>query len=304
MEEPKVVRFYLEPSLRESAQAGEHNFISKIVGVLEAADFRVEFKANTTAERVKAPMRAGFAMFHMEEPTHDRALTMRRVYHYPFWQIERSGKRCDWTVAKSAFDSTQVDRKEARRFTTYWRARLFADVGEISRDGFVYVPLQGRLQEKRSFQTCSPLEMIDHVLEQDPARRVIATLHPNETYGADDMAALEAMIARHPRLEVRMGDMAEMLRGCDYVVTQNSSAGFNGYFFGKPLILFAEVDFHHIAAKVSDLGIAGAFEAVRDMTPDFEGYLWWFWQQMSINAGRSEASEKIAQALRRGGWPI
>ena len=79
---------------------------------------------------------------------------------------------------------------------------------------------------------------------------------------------------------------------------------FNGILFEKPMILFARSDFHHIAANAEALGVAQAFDAVQTMTPNFAAYLWWFWQQMAINAGRPEAQDQIRASLRRGGWPV
>ena len=47
------------------------------------------------------------------------------------------------------------------------------------------------LEEKaRSFQTMSPLAMVEAVAKT--GKRAIATLHPNGDYSADELAALEA----------------------------------------------------------------------------------------------------------------
>jgi len=244
-------------------------------------------------------------MFHMDDPFHDRALTMRRAYHYPFWAIERSAKRWEWRVATTPFDATAVPRKEADRFYRFWQSRLFGDAPvEATRGDFVYVPLQGRLFDHRSFQSCSPLDMIRATLEHEPHLPLIVTLHPNETYTAEEKAALEDLARESGRIRIETGGMQGWLRDCAYVVTQNSSAGFAGYFFGKPLILFAQIDFHHIAANVPEIGAEAAFAKVRDLTPDYAGYIHWFWQQMSINAGHPSAESQIRGALGRAGWPI
>ena len=146
--------------------------------------------------------------------------------------------------------------------------------------------------------------MLSHVMTQDQDRPVIATLHPNELYSDKELKALDQLVQKHPRLTVKPGDMQAMLRGCDYVVTQNSAAAFSGYFFAKPAILFGRIDFHHIAANVHTLGVERAFEEVQLSKPDYAGYVHWFWQIMSINAGRSDAENKIKQTLIRAGWPM
>ncbi len=304
MSEPPRVTFYLEDGLRQSAQAGQHNFLRLVGEVLRAAGFDLAYRPDTDAERTASATRPGYALFHMAEPTHDRALTLRRVYHYPFWAIEPSGRRWDWHVAKTVFPTDAVPRKEADRFYHFWQQRLFSDAPQTAtRDGFTYVPLQGRLLQHRSFQSCSPLDMLRAVLAHDP-RPVIAALHPKEIYSEDELAALDQLERDSPRLSVTLGEMERWLRGCDYVATQNSSAAFNGFFFGKPAVLFARADFHHIAADAARMGAQEALRAARELRPDYAGYLHWFWQKMAINAGRPEARERIRAALLRAGWPV
>ena len=304
MSEPSIVRFYLEESLRESATAGRHNFIGKIETVLSDAGFDVEFRGNSLEERLLAPDRDGYAIFHMEEPTHARAFTFRRNYHYPFWHIEQTAKRWEWPVARAEFDPEDVPTDEATRFTKFWCRRLFGDWLSASSGRFVYMPLQGRLLERRSFQTMSPIRMIESVLEFDPERSIVAALHPKENYDAKELATLEKLEAKHARLTVTLGEMDRLLPACDYVATQNSGVALSGYFFGKPAVLFAKIDFHHIAAKVEELGAEEAIKTGPDLSPDYSAYLWWFFQDQSINAGRGDAETKIADALKSCGLPL
>ncbi|QQA42763.1 hypothetical protein [Pelagovum pacificum] len=303
MSVPRVVNFYLEDGLKRSATGRRHNFISKLVGVLEDADYDVVINDDSDVEVARSLSREGYSMFHMTRPTTERGLTFRRVYQYPFWQIEKTPARWNWHVAKSNVDWSIVPEAEARRFHGYWRDRLFPDVSQdIGRDGFVYVPLQGKLTERRSFQACSPVDMVRSVLTQDPDREVLVTLHPDETYSDAELAALHAIKDRRLTIETGMMDIA--LSRCDYVVTQNSAAAFNGFLFEKPAVLFAKIDFHHIAANVLDLGETAAFEAVKVAEPDYAGFVWWFWQHMSINAGRPHAEQSIRTRLLENGWPL
>lgn len=295
------VTFYLPDGLRKSAEAGEHNFIGKVESVVRNAGLDVVFRDPSKARRDDP----GYSLLHMQDPLNDRGVTIRRAYFYPFWQIERTNARWHWDVAKADFHSGHVNRNEAEGFYRFWQKRLFKDhLDKISNQGFVYVPLQGKLLERRSFQECSPIRMLHHILEQVPDQPIIAALHPNEHYDPDEIAALEVLETQHDRLEIRIGEMETLLAGCDFVVTQNSSAAFAGLFFGKPSVLFGRIDFHHIAANAAELGVERAFRQVQDMTPDYAGYVWWFLQQMSINAGRPEAEEKIRDRLRVLGWPV
>ncbi|MDK3017840.1 hypothetical protein [Pseudodonghicola flavimaris] len=296
--------FYLEDDLRRSAQAGEHNFLRLIAEVVTEAGLTPVYRPDSEAARRASGTRDDFAIFHMAEPTHDRALTIRRVYHYPFWAIEQSGKRWEWAVAQSPFVATDVPRKEVERFFGHWRKRLFGTAAtQARRDGFVYVPLQGWLLQHRSFQLCAPLDMLRQVCASTD-RPVIAALHPKERYSEVELTELVQLEHRTPGLSVRLGEMETLLRGCDYVVTENSSAAFNGYFFEKPVVLFAGADFGHIAADARQMGAEAALAAGPLLTPDYAGFLHWFWQRMSINAGRPEAKAKIAARLRAAGWPV
>lgn len=295
------VNFYLPEELRQSAEASNHNFIGKIESVLRDSGMQVRFSDPSDARR----MDSGYSLFHMHNPLNTRGVTIRRAYFYPFWQIERSNQRWDWDIAKAQFELPGGKRAEADRFYAFWQNRLYKDaLKDVSDNGFIYVPLQGRLLERRSFQECSPIRMLHHVIEAEPKKRIIATLHPKEHYDAEVIQALEKLENEVARFEIRVGGMESLLARCAYIVTQNSSAAFSGFFFRKPSVLFAKIDFHHISSNVSQVGVKDAFNQVQKLKPDYAGYVWWFLQHMSINAGRPEAEAKIRARLSELGWPV
>lgn len=303
MPQPKTVRFYLPDGMRQRAEAGEHRFVAQICDVLTAHGFRIRFHNDSPAEQIKSGLRPGFAIHHMTEPTTERGLCIRRNYFYPFWNIERTSARWTWPVAQAPFDPARVPVDEARAFAASLRQKHLADAPcPPTRDGFVYVPLQGRLLTHRSFQSCSPIQMIGSLLEHDPARKIIATLHPKEDYAPDEIAALEALASQHPRLQIGGGPMADLLGRCDYVATQNSAVALSGFILHKPAVLFARINFHHIAVNVHDLGAAKAIARAPHVAPDYDAYLWWFLQEMSINAAKPEAEHRIEQVLGHAGW--
>ena len=172
------------------------------------------------------------------------------------------------------------------------------------REGVVYVPLQGMLLKRRGFQTASPIEMINTVLRQDTKRRILVGLHPNESYSHEEVLALQKLADANPSLSIQTGGMNEALRICDYVVTENFSAALSGFFFGKPAILFARIDFHHIGLNIEDLGADEAFERVAQHQPDFEKYLYWFIQLNAIKAGDDNAEDAIIETVRQHGWKV
>lgn len=296
-----TVTFYMEPELCQSAQAGQHNFIGKLAGVMMRAGLQVRY---TPFGSDGVSSGQGWTMSHIKMPPDALGLCFRRAYHYPFWQIEQSAERWAWDVAQAEFVPDPAEAGEAARFYGFWQNRLFGEAPQQTvRDGFIYAPLQGKLLDHRPFQLCSPLEMVTHCLEQTSAP-VIATLHPGERYDRAELAALKKLEKAHKRLTVQTGGMEALLARCDYVVTQNSSVAFNGYFFGKPALLFRKADFHHIAVQANADDLAAGFAAVAQAAPAYAAYVHWFWQINSINAGRPEAEEKIAGRLRRFGWPV
>ncbi|EBA14120.1 capsular polysaccharide export protein, LipB/KpsS family [Roseobacter sp. CCS2] len=300
-----TVTFYLPPQLRKQAERGNHNFINKVSDVLTGAGLTVAFDGDDDLARLRALARSGRGLYLMDPPVNARGLTFRKTYIYPFWHIEKQAERWDWPVAQDTFDPFRIDARKATNFARLWRRRLFDDAPDFARqDGFVYVPLQGQLLRSRSFQSCSPLEMVKAVLAHDTKRHVVVTLHPSETYAVEEQKALETLASEDDRLIINAAGSPRYLQNCDYVVTQNSAVGFEGYFFGKPLILFAKSDFHHIALNAGDLGAEQAFLMVQDHAPDYTKYLYWFLQLRAINAGRPEAKKRIAASLRFHGWPV
>ena len=301
MNDLTTVTFYMEPELCKSAQAGQHNFIRKVADVMSGAGLEVQYQAFGLRG---APEGKGWSMSHIKMPPDQRGLCFRRVYHYPFWQIEQSAERWSWDVAQSVFEPDPSEAKEAARFYGFWRNRLFNDAPQkTTRSGFIYVPLQGKIADHRPFQICSPIEMVEHCLAQTD-KPIIATLHPSEHYDKSEIRALRKLEDTNERLTVQTGGMEALLAGCDYIVTQNSSVAFNGYFFGKPSLLFRKADFHHIAVQADLNDLAAGFADVEQIKPDYAAYVHWFWQKNSINAGRPEAEETIAERLRRFGWPV
>lgn len=298
MTSERSVRIHLGPQILEAARAGRHNFLNRLTAVLQESGFETEFRENNYAERIATGALPGWSMFEMEPPEGPRSLVFRLAYVAPFWQIDRTDRRWDWSVAQVSFDPDPRHREEAERFAAYWRRRLYGSAPEtVVRDGVIFVPLQARLLEKRPFQTMSPIMMLDWLLDRFPGRRIVATLHPKLDVTEEERAALAALTARHGKLAVDRRSAPEMLARCDFVATQNSAVAFEALFFRKRALLFAGIDFHHPFASIWRDGGEKAVADLEGRQPDFDGYLHWYLQRQSLNAGRDDFRVKTMKRL-------
>lgn len=295
-----TLRVYLNRDMLPAARAGRFPFMALLERTVRAQGWAVAFEPAGPAAHDNPPPDGDHALFHMKRPLHPRTLTFRRAYHYPFWRIEPVAERWRFAVARAAFDPGAVDAQAAAAFAARLRARVLPGPDPVRGD-HILVPLQGHLRRARSFQTMSPVKMLDAVCRT--GRPVIATLHPSERYDPRDLAALDTLAARHPRLTVG-GDTMALLRSCAFVATQNSAVAFDGMILGKPAVLFAQVDFHHAALNVADLGAGPALAAAETAPGDVDRYLWWFLKQHSIDVPAAGAGARVLAAMRAGGWSV
>ena len=295
-----TLRVYLHGDMLRTARAGTFPAMALLARTIEAQGWRISFERAGPAAHDTPPPPGDYALFHMKPPAHPRSLTLRRAYHYPFWWIEPVAERWRFAVARAAFDPEGIGADEAAAFTRRLRARILPGQAPVRGDA-VLVPLQGHIRRTRSFQTMSPVEMLDTVCRI--GRPVTATLHPSESYDAADHQALAALAARHPNLTLG-GHTSAALRDCAFVATQNSAVAFDGLILGKPAVLFAQIDFHHIALNVSTLGADEALAAAPDHAPDFDRYVTWFLRRRAIDAQAPDGGDRILAAMRRGGWKL
>lgn len=300
MPPPPTLRVYLHGHMLRTARAGTFPAMAVLARTVQAQGWRVVFEHAFPQAQDHPPPPGEYALLHMKQPRHPRSLTLRRAYHYPFWRIEPVAQRWRFAVAQARFDPDAVDAEEAAAFARRLRARVLPGP-EPRRGDHVLVPLQGHLRRTRSFQTMSPVAMLDAVCRT--GRPVVATLHPSESYDSADHAALAALARRHPNLTLG-GDTMARLRDCAFVATQNSAVGFDGMILGKPAVLFGQIDFHHVALNVADLGADAALAQAATARPAFDRYLYWFLRLQAIDAQAPDAGGRMLEAMRRGGWPL
>lgn len=305
MARPDTLSIYLDPVMLQMAEDGEFGFVNKARAAFEGEGFTVTLTEDDDDAWLRSAANPGYSLFLMKEPPHPRALSMRRAYYYPFWRIEATAKRWEFDVAKKSFDPGEIDTDLAVGWFNRWRRYLFGKTAlEVEKTGLIYVPLQGRLLEQRSFQSMSPIEMIGEVQARAGDRRILLGLHPGETYSEEEREAVQRIAESDPSVTLQTGGMEQALKHCDFVVTQNSTAALSGLFFRKPAILFGESDFHHLMPRVSQLGVDEAWRQVEAADPPVARYLYWFIQLNAIKADTDEAPVQILDACRRHGWKV
>lgn len=299
------LRIYLDPATLAMAENGGFGFVNKVQAAFEGHGVAVDLVEDTDAERMNSLVWPGYSLFLMKDPFHARALSMRRAYYYPYWRIEATAKRWEFEVAKKTFDPGGIDPVPARDWFNRWRRNLFGKAAlKTEKSGLIYVPLQGRLLSRRSFQSMSPMEMVAEVQARAGTRRILLGLHPGESYTPEEMQSVERVAKDDGRVSVQTGGMDEALRVCDLVATQNSTAALSGLFFRKPAILFGESDFHHQMPRVSQLGVDEAWRQVEAARPPVARYLYWFVHLNAIKADTDEAGAQIVETCRAHGWDV
>lgn len=297
-----LLTIYVGPGILQQIKAGKQNFFCRVIGAVEARGWRVELREDNIVEFALAPERPGYALYLRNPASHEAALVCRRSYVGAFWQVEKTSRRWEWPITHKAFDPETVDPEAAQKFFDAWKKRVFPDAPAISDERFVLVPLQGTVFDQRDFQAMSPLEMIEATLVQTDLP-LIVTMHPKAPLSERGDAALRAFAASEPRVTLREGGSMDLLPRCSFVVAQYSSVALLGYFFEKPAVLFATIDFQHIAGSVPRDGIEAAFAHVTER-PDFARYLYWYLKLNSLNAGAPEFEDEVLATFRAHGWPI
>ncbi|WP_245726970.1 hypothetical protein [Paracoccus isoporae] len=291
-----MLRIHLDAGLLEQARSGSFNFINRIVSAVERRGWKAELAPETDAP----PERYVYALHHMSGPTHKRVKIFRRTYVYPYWHIESEPQRWRWQVARRKFRPAAIDQKEARVLIHHLRHRVMPDITPTE-PTHVLIPLQRQLTQRRSFQTMSPIEMVSAVAKT--GKPCIATLHPNGEYTPEETEALDLLASIYPNLKIG-GNSRDLLAGAEYVATQNSAVAFEAYLLARPVVLFAQIDFHHIALNVSELGVEEALSRAPDHKAYYAKYLWWFLKDQAIDAMAETAEERILAAMKKGGWPL
>lgn len=282
-------------------KAGEHAFYQGLISVLKRAEYQIEFNRNTFVSRKLALLMPGICFIDEGMETARRGFIVRRSYKRKFFRIEKSQHRKDWGTTNVIFDATKVGASAAETFYEKQVRKLNIQKPDLPVQGsYIFVPLQSEITKKRSFQSCSPVDMIWKVLENDKERQLVITLHPAVDYSKKELKAVGELV-ENPRITLSTAPMNDILAGSDYVVTENSSVALHGILYKKPAILFAICDFHHIFQYVPKVGVEFAFQNVLRDEPDFIKFYYWFFMLQMIPQFSPNLESRISDRLQQLG---
>ena len=294
---------YLMDGLRKDVAEGRHKFFATLMRAFRGRGYEIDLYPDTLEERLASADRPGYSLFHLQTPLHDKALDLRQAYLKPFWRLERAQWKDEYRIAGKPFEPEKLKAEAALRFMDRMRARMGVTGPAPRTGGHVFVALQGLLREQRHGQTCTPIDMVQTVVELEESRPIILKLHPKETYSNGDLEAV-SHFESYANVSVTTDPASDLIAGADYVVTQTSSVAVEAMLHEVPSVLFGAADFHHACLNVSQKGAAACLAEAPDFRPDFAAYLYWFLQRNCINAVRNDVEARIIDTCRDFGWRV
>ncbi|MBL1437900.1 MAG: hypothetical protein COB08_017090 [Rhodobacteraceae bacterium] len=301
----KHLIFHAAAEMRSHIERGLHGFANMLSRIFEAEGYAVRVAGIGRADIWRAKLDRNYHIFDMDGASGRRALNMRPSVLQPFWTLERPDSRYNGRMAHKVFDPSTVGGGLVTPFfEEMQKLYISPNMPDVGMKGYVLVPLQGQLSKQRHWQYASVQSMVETICAQDPRRKIILKPHPKEAYSAEDHAVIAKLLLL-PNVEVLELPIEALIAKCAYIVTQNSTAVFEGILHRKPAILFAKSDFHHIFPTVKSATDAPeAFARVKAKDMLFMKYLYWYLRMNAADIRRADAPAKIREMLAEAGWNI
>jgi len=299
----KHLIFHAASEMRAHISGGQHHFANMLAQVFASRGHGMRVAGLGRAALWRAKLDRNLHVFDIDGAVGARALNMRPSVLQPFWGLERPNSRYQGRMAHKVFDPSTVGGGLVTPFFEEMQALyLSPELPDVGARDYVLVPLQGQLGKRRHWQYASVPEMVQTICAQDPMRKIIIKPHPKEAYCSEDKAVIAQLLAL-PHVELREQPMEALIAQCAYIVTQNSTAAFEGILHRKPSILFAKSDFHHIFPTIkTPQDSPRAFARVKAKKMLFMKYLYWYLRMNAADIRRADAPAKIEEMLAEAGW--
>ncbi len=242
----KKLIFHAAPKMRTHIENGLHGFANMLAQIFASEGYNMRVAGLGRVDTWRAKHDRNYHIFDLEGAVGPRALNMRPSVFQPFWTLERPGSRYQGRMAQKLFDPATVGGGLVTPFFKEMQ-RLYLSPGlpDVGARDYVLVPLQGQLSKRRYWQYATVWDMVGTICIHDPTRKIILKPHPKEVYSPEDQAVIARLLLL-PNVELLELPIGTLIANCAYIVTQNSTAAFEGILHRKPSVLFAKSDFHHI----------------------------------------------------------
>ena len=242
---------------------------------------------------------------------HPRALMVGLAYLHPFWHVDPKGIRAFSSIGEKRFRAAKIDAQEARDFFTGLREKWVeprksrydqqVKLADDLPEGATAIFLQSekyRAVEETCYMDC--WQMIDACLEADQGD-VVVKPHPLDI-DQDTFARLTKLQERYDNLHISLANIHDILASAKRVVTINSAVGIEAYLHRKPLILCGQSDYHHIADVAKFPAELTEFLQQEPQGRVYAKYLYWYFSQNCVSAGRGSVAKQILRRVRSAGF--
>lgn len=296
------------PGWIEKVSSGEFDFFALLKPRLAENNI-----ASVVVELDSPLSQAMLAQNHMHVILGDRPGYRHRVMHvapayiWGFWYLDEVGINADSSIRMRTFRPHGIDWDSASWFyhgmASYMVDNNVSRMPQEERD-------PGALNRAQSVVFCQDIETRvprQHYLTTDAMIRNAARaagggivyVKPHPQQDSVTRARIDKLAATDPNIRVSDASVHDLIAAADWVVTQNSAAGFEALLQRKKLITCARCDYHHASL------VARTEEELRDHLRngahkldgfEYEKYVHWF---LSLTCLEPQADDFVDRAWER-----
>ncbi|MEM6478382.1 MAG: hypothetical protein AAF647_04965 [Pseudomonadota bacterium] len=305
----KLMVVHAEPGWLDLVQSGGIDFFAKLQPKLSAHQI-----ASVVVELGSGLSEAMLKQRHMHIILGDRPVYQANVLHaapayiWGFWYLDEIGINADSSLRLRTFRPHGLDWDAAQWF--FHGVAGYMIENNVSR---AEQAPQGNepLEAARSVVFCQEIEartprqhyLTTEAMMRNAARAsgggiVYVKPHPYAT--ASERTRIEALTANDPNLRISDASVHDLIRASDWVVTQNSAAGFEALLHKKKVITCARCDYHHasLVARSEDELRRHLREGAAALDGfEYEKYVYWFLSETCLEPQSDAFADRAWAAI-------
>ncbi|MEO0487422.1 MAG: hypothetical protein AAF092_16070 [Pseudomonadota bacterium] len=235
-------------------------------------------------------------------------------YVWGFWYLDEVGVNADSSLRMRTFRPHGVEWGDAEWFFNGVASYMLSE--NVSRE-----PQAPRsetwVERARSVVFCQEIDRLSprqHYLNTEDMIRnaaraagggaVYVKPHPNQS--GQTRAVIDEIAAGDPNILVSEASVHDLIEASDWVITQNSAAGFEALLQKKPVITCARCDYHHatLTAKTGEELRAILRAGTNPLDGfDYEKYVYWFLGENCLEPQKEDFAD-IAWARIADKWML